>query len=70
MYSLECDCKDEMKFLFVAALVWQLMKAYTLSMLTKLAGTGHPIVEKEIIAWVNEKVRMHSIISMDQSITQ
>lgn len=32
------------------------MKAYTLSMLTQLAGTGHPIVEKEIIAWVNEKV--------------
>lgn len=39
------------------ALVWQLMKAYTLSMLTKLAGTGHPIVEKEIIAWVNEKLQ-------------
>lgn len=34
------------------------MKAYTLSILTKLAGqdAGHPIVEKEIVAWVNEKV--------------
>ena len=42
----------------VSALVWQLMKAYTLSILTKLAGqdAGHPIVEKEIVAWVNEKV--------------
>ena len=46
--------------LFVlVALVWQLMKAYTLSILTKLAGqdAGHPIVEREIIAWANEKVR-------------
>jgi len=32
------------------------MKAYTLSMLTKLAGTGHPIIDKEIIEWVNTKV--------------
>jgi len=40
------------------ALVWQLMKAYTLSVLTKLAGTGHPIVDKEIIDWVNNKLKM------------
>ena len=33
------------------------MKAYTLSILTKLADTGHPIVEKEIVAWANDKVR-------------
>jgi len=33
------------------------MKAYTLSILTRLAGQdGHPIVEKEIVEWVNEKV--------------
>jgi len=33
------------------------MKAYTLSMLTKLAGQdGHPIVEREIVAWTNDKV--------------
>lgn len=38
------------------ALVWQLMKAYTLSILTKLADSGHPIVEKEIVAWANQKV--------------
>jgi len=43
----------------LAALIWQLMKAYTLSILTKLAGqeAGHPIVEREIVAWTNEKVR-------------
>jgi len=34
------------------------MKAYTLSILTKLAGqdASHPVVEREIIAWANEKV--------------
>jgi len=42
----------------LTALVWQLMKAYTLSILTKLAGqeAGHPVVEREIVAWANEKV--------------
>ncbi|OQV23557.1 Plastin-1 [Hypsibius exemplaris] len=38
------------------ALVWQLMRAYTLSILTKLARSGNPIVEKEIISWVNKKL--------------
>jgi len=38
------------------ALVWQLMKAYTLSVLARLAGTGNPIVEKEIIEWANAKL--------------
>jgi len=32
------------------------MRAYTLSILTTLAGTGHPIVEKEIVEWANNKV--------------
>ncbi|KAM7287021.1 plastin-2 [Ixodes scapularis] len=39
------------------ALVWQLMRAYTLSVLTQLAGTGHPIVEKEIVDWANSKLK-------------
>jgi len=38
------------------ALVWQLMRAYTLSILTQLANTGHPIVEKEIVEWANKKL--------------
>ncbi|XP_055333675.1 plastin-1-like [Paramacrobiotus metropolitanus] len=38
------------------ALVWQLMRAYTLSILTKLARSGNPIVEKEIVQWVNKKL--------------
>lgn len=39
------------------ALIWQLMKAYTLSMLTRLAGTGHPVVEAEIVTWANNKIQ-------------
>jgi len=38
------------------ALIWQLMRAYTLSVLSKLASSGDPIMEKEIILWVNEKL--------------
>lgn len=39
------------------ALVWQLMRAYTLTVLTQLANTGHPIIEKEIVEWANKKLR-------------
>jgi hypothetical protein len=38
------------------ALVWQLMRAYTLSLLSKLNEDGTPIVESEIISWANNKV--------------
>ena len=38
------------------ALIWQLMRAYTLSILTDLTSTGHPIVEMEIINWVNNRL--------------
>lgn len=38
------------------ALIWQLMRAYTLSILTQLAQTGNPIVEREIVTWVNNKL--------------
>ncbi|XP_013174790.1 PREDICTED: plastin-3 [Papilio xuthus] len=39
------------------ALIWQLMRAYTLSVLTRLANTGSPIIEKEIVQWVNNKLQ-------------
>ncbi|XP_023242321.1 plastin-2-like [Centruroides sculpturatus] len=39
------------------ALVWQLMRAYTLNILTQLANTGHPLVEREIVDWVNNKIK-------------
>lgn len=32
------------------------MRAYTLSVLSQLANTGNPIIEKEIVAWVNRKL--------------
>lgn len=38
------------------ALVWQLMRAYTLSVLKELAKSDSPIVEKEIVTWVNQKL--------------
>jgi plastin-3 len=38
------------------ALIWQLMRAYTLTVLSQLAESGNPIVEKEIVQWVNNKL--------------
>lgn len=45
---------------FISALIWQLMRAYTLSILTQLANTGSPIIEKEIVQWVNNKLQQHN----------
>jgi len=39
------------------ALIWQLMRAYTLTVLTQLASSENPIVDREIIEWVNEKLQ-------------
>lgn len=38
------------------ALIWQLMRAYTLSILSQLHESGSPIVEKEIVNWANTKL--------------
>ncbi len=38
-------------------LVWQIMRAYTLSILQKLAKSTTPIADKDIINWANEKVK-------------
>jgi plastin-3 len=59
------------------ALVWQLMRAYTLSILTQLAakdGSAHAVVETEIVDWVNRKLKEAGKSSMirnfqDQSIS-
>jgi hypothetical protein len=37
--------------------MWQLMRAYVISLLQKLAGDGTAIGDKEILAWANDKVR-------------
>ena len=42
---------------FTLAFVWQLMKAYTLSLLAKLSTDGKPVTEKQIIDWANNKVK-------------
>ena len=39
------------------ALVWQLMRAYTLSLLSRLNPGGTPIVESEIITWANNRLK-------------
>jgi len=49
------------------ALVWQLMRAYTLSILTQLAteeSSGQAIVETEIVEWVNKKLKEANKSSM------
>jgi plastin-3 len=49
------DIMDGNKSLTLA-LVWQMMRAYTLSLLAQLNPDGTPIVESEIIAWANSKL--------------
>ena len=41
------------------ALVWQLMRAYTLSLLAKLSTDGKPVTEAQIIQWANKKVFLY-----------
>eukprot|EP00126_Sphaerothecum_destruens_P008634 Sdes_comp20286_c0_seq1m13864 len=38
------------------AVVWQLMRAYTLSILTRISSSDKPIEESDILAWVNDKL--------------
>ena len=38
------------------AVVWQLMRAYTLSVLQKLSGSSKPIKDQEIVEWANAKL--------------
>jgi len=49
------DIMDGHKMLTLA-LVWQLMRAYTLSLLSKLNPGGTPVVESEIITWANSRL--------------
>lgn len=39
------------------AVVWQMMRAHTLSILNKLAGGERRIQDAEIVAWVNEQLK-------------
>ncbi|CAD5120679.1 DgyrCDS9242 [Dimorphilus gyrociliatus] len=41
---------------YALSLIWQLMKAYTLSVLSKLSGTDKPLAESAIVSWANQKL--------------
>ena len=56
LYPPGCDIMDGNKMLTLA-LVWQLMRAYTLALLSRLNPDGTPIVESEIIAWANNRLK-------------
>jgi len=49
------DIYDKIKTLTLGV-VWQMMRAYTLSILNKLSGSGARIADNEIIAWANGKL--------------
>lgn len=38
-------------------MVWQMMRAYTLSVLQRLAGSDKPISDPEIVEWANETLK-------------
>jgi len=52
---------------FTLALTWQLMKAYIMMLLQKLASDGKPIGDNEIIQWANEKLKSGGKTSSIQS---
>jgi hypothetical protein len=46
-----------MSIVFHYLSVWQLMRKYTLSLLSKLSPDGTPIVETEILTWANQRLQ-------------
>jgi len=64
------DIYDAIKTLTLAV-VWQMMRAYTLAVLERIAGGGNRISDNEIIAWANQKLSGHGSISgfRDQSLS-
>ena len=51
--------------MFTLAFVWQLMRAYTLSLLAKLSTDGKPVTEAQIIEWANKKVEIIPCTSLE-----
>ena len=51
--------------MFTLAFVWQLMRAYTLSLLAKLSTDGKPVTEAQIIEWANKKVEIIPSTSLE-----
>jgi plastin-3 len=48
---------QEKNKLFTLALVWQLMRAYILSLLQKLSSQGNTVNENTIVEWTNNKLK-------------
>lgn len=42
---------------FDLALLWQLMRNYTLEILKKLSGSSKPLADADIVSWVNETLK-------------
>jgi len=64
------DIFDAIKTLTLAV-VWQMMRAYTLAVLERISGGGNRISDNEIIAWANSKLSGNGSISgfRDQSLS-
>lgn len=43
------------------ALVWQLMRAYTLAILSRMSDDGKQVVDEDIINWANQRVSRYSL---------
>jgi len=56
------DIYDSIKTL-VLGMVWQMMRAYTISILERMSGGGNRIVDKDIIDWANGKLSGKARIS-------
>ena len=44
------------------ALVWQLMRAYTLAILSRMSEDGKQVVDDDIIQWANQRVSFLSFV--------
>ena len=44
------------------ALVWQLMRAYTLAILSRMSEDGKQVVDDDIISWANQRVSAIHVI--------
>ena len=47
-------CDGNMKL--IMALLWQTMRAYTMTVLQKCAGSDTPVTDAQIVEWVNDKL--------------
>ena len=40
----------------ILALLWQIMRAYTMTILQRCAGSKKPMKDEQVVAWVNQKL--------------